>query len=335
MKRLGPIALGLGAVLAAVGLVLLLFVVPNLAQFPDDVDEARQYEGDLGVLLNPQALAENDLANLFVRDIPITIDRQVTVLETDGGDALVSDTAVLNSPAGPLQSSEDVYTIDRKTMEHTDNFSSNTAVIDREGLVVGFPIGTEERDYPGWNGDTLETNTLTFVQAEEHDGLDTLYFTAASEPAPIVDPVLLATFPPALPKATLAALVPALGLPAEAAGQLAAVLEAMPDPVPLSYTYSYATEYWVEPNSGVLVDYTKNESRVVGLNVGDNFAPVTEVSQLTYELSDASIVDAVDDATSAKDALFWFGKVLPWGLIAAGAVLLLSGFAGISRRAEN
>ena len=331
MKRLGQGALALGVVLAAAGLVLLLFVVPSLAQFPDDVNEVRQYEGQLGVLLNPQALAENDLANLFIRDIPMTIDRQVVVLETDGSDALVSDTAVLNGPTGPLQSSADTYTIDRKTMEHIENFSANADVIDREGLVVGFPIGTEERDYVGWNGDTLETNTLTFVRAEERNGLDTLHFTASSEPRPILDPVLLATFPPALPKAVLSQLVPALGLPAEAAGQLAAVLEVMPDPVPLSYTYNYATEYWVEPNSGVLVDYTKDETRIVGLEVGGNFAPVTAVGQFTYELSDTSIVDAVADANDAKGSLLWFGKVLPWALIAGGLVLLLSGLTPILR----
>ena len=260
-RALGRTGVALATILIAAGLVLLFFVIPGLAQFPDDVDSDRAYEGELAIMLNAEALATMDLANVFLRDVPITIDRNVQTLEVDGGKALVSDTAVLLSPAGPIQSSEDIYTIDRKTMEHVANFTTDGRVIERQGLVVGFPIGTEAADYVGWNGDSLETNTVSFVREEEHEGLTTYVFAARSGPDPIRDPVLLASFPPALPKAVIEGLAPALGLPDELLGQLGQVLPALPDPVPLAYTYSYETNYWVEPRSGVLVDYSKMESR--------------------------------------------------------------------------
>jgi hypothetical protein len=324
-RKLATISMIAGAVVVLVGMVLQFAVIPAQAQVPDDVERPRVYEGDVSVMLNAEALATGDLANVFLRDVPITIDRVVETLEVDGSSALVSDVSVLNGPVGPIQASEDVYAIDRKSMEHIDNFTDDDRVIDREGLVVGFPIGTEQQDYLGFNGDTLELNTLTYVGTSEVNGLATYEFSAASGPDVITDPVLLESFPAALPQALIQGLLPALGLPDEAVAQFAQLLPTLPDPVPLTYTYSYETAYQVEPDSGMLVDYNKVESRVAVISVGDQVIPVTEVMNLTYELSDASIVDAVGEAEDAQSLLFWVGKVLPYTAIAIGAVLLLFG----------
>jgi hypothetical protein len=330
-KAAGSTWLGLGILLIAAGLVFLLVIIPGMAQFPDDVDSARAYEGELSVMLNAEALASMDLANIFLRDVPVTIDRQVKTLEVDGEKALVSDVAVMSGPAGPLQQAEDIYSIDRKTMLHIDNFTDDARVTDREGLVVGFPIGTEDAAYIGWNGDTGETNTLSFVQEEEHEGLDTYFFTAASGPDLITDPELLSQFPAALPKAVIEGLVPALGLPDEMMAVLGQALPLLPDPIPLAYTYSYETQYWVEPDSGVLIDYNKMESRSVALNVGE-VQPLAEVMHLEYAQTAASVADAVADAEDAKGQLFWLGTVLPYALIVLGAIFALLGIIAFTRK---
>ncbi len=323
------ILLGLGALLLVAGLIVQLLIVPGAKQFPDDVDVNRAYEGAAGVLLNAEALASNDLANLFVRELPITIDRNVLTLDTDGGDALVSDISVVNSPAGPIQTTENYYSIDRKSMLSDDTFNEDERVIAREGLVVGFPIGTESRNYDGWNGDTETVNILTYVEKQERGGLDTYYFTAASGPDRITSAERLATLPPALPQATLAGLVPALGLEAADAAQLAQVLSVLPDPVPLAYTYQYSTQYWIEPSSGVVVDFAKDESRVVGIEVGGQFVPLTEVSQISYTQTADSVAVAASEADDSKSQLFWQGRVLPLALIAVGVILLLLGLRSV------
>ncbi len=328
-KVVGMLTLGIAGVVA--GLVLLVFIIPGMAQFPDDVDSTRVYEGELSVMLNAEALAAGDMENVFLRDIPVTIDRRVQTLEVDGQKALVNDLAVMSSPAGPLQQAEDTYAIDRKTMEHIANFTDDDRVLDREGLVVGFPIGTEAADYLGWNGDTLETNTLSYVREEEHEGLNTYVFTAASGPDLIKDPDLLASFPSELPKAVIEGLVPALGLPDEAMAEFGALLPLLPDPVPLAYTYAYETMYWVEPDTGVLIDYDKTESRAVLLAVGEQPVPVAEVMHLEYVQADSSVADAVADAEGAQGQLLWLGRVLPYGLIAVGLVVGLLGFAAMRR----
>lgn len=320
-KAAGITGMTAATILVAGGLVLMFLVIPGMAQFPDDVDTDRAYEGAMSVMLNAEALASMDLANIFLRDVPVTIDRNVQTLDVDGEKALVRDSAVMSSPAGPIQSAEDIYTIDRTTMEHIPNFTTDGRVLDREGLVVGFPIGTEAADYVGWNGDSMEPNVVSFVQEEDHEGLTTYLFTAASGPDPIRDPVMLASFPNALPKAVIEGLVPALGLPEEMTGELGQLLPTLPDPVPLAYTYAYETTYWVEPESGVLVDYNKMESRTVALDLGEQQIPLTEVMHLEYEQTAASVAEAVADAEDASSRLFWLGTFLPWGLIALGAIV--------------
>lgn len=325
-KAAGVVTMTVGVAVALVGLIVLLVVVPDRAQFPDDVDRMRYYEGELAVLLDAEALAAMDLANVFISDVPVTIDRSIETLEVDGGKALVSDESVVSGPTGPILSSADTYAIDRKTMEHIENFTDDDRVIDREGLVIGFPIGTDAEDYRGFNGDTLTPNTISFVGEEAHEGLDTYMFTAASGPDVIADPELLAMFPSELPKAVIEGLLPALGLPAEAAAALGEVLPALPDPVPLTYTYSYETNYWVEPDSGVLIDYDKLESRTVALNLGDQVVPVAEVMHLEYSQTADSVADAVGDAEDARSDLFWQGTVLPYALLAGGVLAIVLGF---------
>ena len=324
-RATGVILTAVGVVVAALGLIVLLVVVPGRAQFPDDVDRMRHYEGELALLLDAEALASMDLADVFVRDVPVTIDRSIKTLEVDGNKALVSDESVVSGPAGPLLTSEDIFAIDRKTMEHIENFTDDDRVIDREGLVIGFPIGTDPEDYLGFNGDTLVTNTISFVAEAQHEGLDTYVYSAASGPDVITDPEMLAIFPSELPKAVVEGLVPALGLSPEAAAALGEVLPALPDPVPLIYTYIYETNYWVEPDSGVLVDYDKSESRAVAVSVGDQTVPVAEVMHLEYSQTADSVADAVDDATDARSDLFWQGRVLPYALLAGGVLAVILG----------
>ena len=162
-KGWGIAALVVGILLIGGGLLVKFVVFPSQAKFPDDVDSARQYDGDLAVIMNAAALETGDFANLFLRDVPVTIDRQVKTAEVGGDDgAIVTDDVVMSGPQGPLARSLDVYAIDRTTMDAIANFSEDDRVLDRVGLVVGWPIGSEPVDYTGWNGDTHETVVLAY-----------------------------------------------------------------------------------------------------------------------------------------------------------------------------
>ncbi|MCJ7782197.1 MAG: DUF3068 domain-containing protein, partial [Acidimicrobiia bacterium] len=224
-KGMGIAILVLGVVIMLGGLAVKFVVLPSQAKFPADVDSTRNYEGELGVMLNAAALETGDMANLFLRDVPVTIARSVKTLEVGGDDgAVVSDHAVMSSPAGPLAESLDIYAINRTTMDAIADFSGDARILPREGLVIGWPIGSEGTDYIGWNSDTQQTAILSYVGEEERGGLNTYKFHAAEEPAVIVDPTLLAQFPPAFPKDLLLQLAPMFGLPDAVMAQLGPVL---------------------------------------------------------------------------------------------------------------
>lgn len=327
----GSLVLILGLLLVAAGLVLKFAVLPMLAVWPDDVDSTRHYEGTLVTMLNPAALATMDVANLFLANIPIVVDRHVTTDQVDGNKALVQEQVQVNGPDGqplPGLAATYFYAIDRKTTEEIPNFTDNTAVDDnRQGLVIGFPIGTEQRTYQGWSDDLQALMPVEFVAVEEHEGMSLYHFHSASDAAPLTDPAVLAMFPQAMPKATLLALAPQLPLPPEMLQGLAALLPLLPDPVPLSYLYEYETDYWVEPTTGVLIDYAKDEIRYLSLGAGQ-----VEVFHMTYSATDQSIVDAKKDADDGKMMINLFGTIIPWIAVGLGALVALGGVFMLARK---
>jgi hypothetical protein len=327
-KGIGWVILVLGVVFVVGGLAVKFVVLPSQAKFPDDVDSTRNYEGQLGVMMNAAALETGDMANLFLRDVPVTIARTVKTASVGGDDgAVVSDHALMSSPAGPVAESLSIYAINRTTMDAIADFSGDVRILPREGLVIGWPIGSEGRDYIGWNGDTQQATVLRYVGEEERGGLNTYKFHATEDPAVIVDPELLAQFPAAFPKDLLLSLAPLFGLPDEMMAQLGPVLEAMPDPVPLTYTFAFDKTYWVEPNTGVLIDIDVLESRQVAIMVPGAPDPIllTEVQNLTYVTTAASVQDAVNDANDGISQLNVFGVYVPAILILLGAIGIIGG----------
>lgn len=353
MKKLfGWLCIVLGVLLVAGGLVLKFAVLPALAVWPDDVDSVRAYNGTLVTMLNPSALQTGNLAELFLENVPVTVERHVTTEQVDGNQALVKEYVQARGPDGelipPLNTDEDGqgttywYAIDRKTTEEIPNFTDNPGVDDnRQGLVIGFPIGTEKRDYQGWSDDLQRLQTVRFVAVEEHEGMTTYHFSAASSPQPLLDPTLLAMFPESMPKGLVQALAPQLGLSAELMQQFAMLLPLLPDPIPFTYLYEYATEYWVEPTTGMLIDYTKDESRILAIEVDPSIVslgmvPVGDVFRLVYEQSDQSIADAKADAEDAKGTINLFGAIIPWAAIGVGAALaVLGGGLLLTRKKET
>lgn len=339
-NKLGArVLLVLGVLAIAAGFVVKFAVVPSLAKFPDDVDSTRTYAGVVNIL-NRAELENPTGADLFFTGLPVISDRTVQTVEVEGDGALVSDIAtLLAAPGTPiagarLTGSEDYYTIDRETMVSIDNFTNDDRVLPREGLVVGFPIDTEARDYIGWNGDPAQTVTLSYQGQEEREGRNTYVFAAESGPLPIVDEGTLAEFPAALPKAAVPVLAPSLNLPPEILGALEQLLPLLPEMLPLEYTYEFSARYWVDPLTGVLIDINKNDVRkaivaVPGLPL--SIDPV-EVYNLTYAPTEESLADAVDDAEDYGSLLTLGRTTGPIGLWVLGAILLGAGAFLLGRR---
>ncbi len=333
MRKWSVIGLVGGVALIIVGLVIRFAIVPGQKQFPDDVDTTRVYEGTLDIV-NSEALASNDLANAFLTDVPVTVERRVTTEQVEGELALVRSKADIIGPNGQvIIGSDDWYTIDRKTMEHVSNFTSEQRVFDgRSGLPVGFPIGTKAQDYPGWNGDPRTPLTLRYAGEEQRGGIDAYVFEFTTEPEIIEDPATLANFPTAVPKDLIVALTSVIELSPEVAEALPAVLPGLPDPLPLSYTYETDAKVWIDPVTGILLDLERRDTRraVLAFDFLPNPVPLTAVYDLEYTSPPETLAEAVADAEDEGGRIQLFESTIPMVLWGVGLVLLLGGAAALS-----
>lgn len=346
-KLLGALLLIVGILLVVAGLLLMQVIVPGMKQFPADVDTTRAYTGTMPVLLNAQTFE-------FMSDLDVDLVRHFMTVETDGDIALVKEEQQLKMGETVLQSLVKHYAIDRKTMEAVDEYPADWADTDgfwpREGLVLGWPIDSEEQDYTGWSDDYRTTVPLVFVEKQHHEraDMDVLYFTASQPPQPI-DPAHVAAIglPTELPKEQFIGLIQNADVSDTLKNMLPAVVNQWePATIPLAYYYEYEAQYWIEPQTGVLIDTVKHELRKVGL--GDEFmqssallsnlpedrreASRVAVFDLTYETPDSTVKEAAKDAQDSIDQIKLFGTTVPLILMVVGVVLALLGLFFAIRR---
>ena len=89
----------------------------------------------------------------------------------------------------------------------------------------------------------------------------------------------------------------------------------------MSYTYEFSARYWVDPDTGVLIDINKNDVRkaivsVPGLPIAID--PVV-VYNLNYSPTEESLADAVKDAEDYGNQLDARTHHRPHCVVAAGS----------------
>jgi hypothetical protein len=363
-KTIGGVLAILGVALIAIGLAVAFIIVPGMKQFPSDVNTTRTYEGTVPVQLNPDTFE-------FMTNLSVDLTRHFMTVETDGDKALVREEQTLSVKDGPvLQEIVKYHAINRKTMEglmtYPAKWDGEENLFPRQGLSLGWPIDTKKKDYTGWSDDYRATVELRYEEEVEHPRakINTYYFTAQSDARPIVPEAVAAMhLPTELSQTQLTGLVSGM----EGMDALAPIIPVLlnsagwPDPVPLSYTYEYRGEYWVDPASGVLIDTHKVEIRKVGVSdelmaaLGEKLGTLTSiipasllpegfnpdmfssllpmtVSQLEYQATDQSVQDAKKDAEDASNKIRLYGTFLPAAAIAAGLVLGVLGIILFTRK---
>jgi hypothetical protein len=97
-------------------------------------------------------------------------------------------------------------------------------------------------------------------------------------------------------------------------------LPRLPDPVPLSFAYASDLTLWVEPTTGMAIDLTKHEERIVFLGP----LPVATLFEMDWRHTPETIVDIVSEARPLIRQVWLFERALPmfsWGVGAALVVL--------------
>ncbi|MET7300226.1 porin PorA family protein [Embleya sp. NPDC005575] len=327
-----------GLVLIACAFVLAYVITPDyVVRLPDDTNTKRSYTGSFGTLLDAQEVAKGNLVTAVKRDVPLAVERTVKVEETSGNTALVSDTRTTSAAGNQVEKTDWKYAVNRKTLEPVTGHPADWTVVDAQGLTVSWPLGAKKRTYTGWRPETGSTTPLTYVRTASKSGLSTYVYEAKLAPTRITDSQVLAGLPAAVPRTTLA-LVAQLGtLPATAKQQLAALLPTLGDPVPLSYTLASGDTFWIEPETGIVIDTQRSQQRVAGVVDPSSgaFLPLLPVSDVSYQQTPKSVKAAANDARDGHDVIMLVGTIVPIVVGVVGALLIAAALLIRRRRPRS
>ncbi|ONK16161.1 porin PorA family protein [Streptomyces sp. MP131-18] len=320
MRRSTWILSGTAAVLVAASAVTRLAVYPAVHQVPSDTDTTFEYTGTAS-LLNAAALETGDLANAFLTDIPISLDRRVQVVETDGSTAVVTDDVVVTGQDDTeLSATSHRWAVDRSDLEDRPAPEGSEAE-EHQGLVISWPLEPEERDYTFWDPTTGTEAPAVYDRTEDVEGRETYVYViqAAGE---LADPSIAEGLPPALPRDVVAGL--AEQLPAE---QLPdpALLGALPDPVPLTYAATTERVAWIDKDTGTVLNGTLEQTIVAQTEGPEGPVTLAPVNSMAVEGTPEGTAERADDAESMANLLWLIRMVIPLGLLVIG--VLLAGFA--------
>ncbi len=329
MRRWGARALVVLGLLLLVGAGAVRWVLaPSLAVLPADTDTTRHYAGTAAIAVDASALDAGGTMPVVLKDVPVAIENRTRVRDTDGGNARILSSKKVDVNGEPMVSVEYPYAVDRTTMGHGSGFRD---VVQQNGITFGWPIRTEQRDYTGWIQDTGGTVPLLYKGTERKAGV-LAYVFEANMPTPqqITDAQALKALPRSMGKLAAVKLMPSLGLDPERSAQLKPVLLGLPDPIPFTYTLQVESKYWVEPDSGVVLDAQKHEVRTLGVTSGDKILPIMGALDMTFNATPETLQEAAADARESGDQVFLIFVTVPAVMAGVGAVLLLLGLAGLA-----
>jgi hypothetical protein len=321
-KVFGVVTLSLGLVLVAAAALVSWVVAPRMAMLPGDTDVLRVYTGTAAIMVNPTSLTGTTFGPGVLRDVPITLRHHTKVVETDGSKAVVSDQRAVDIPGYTVADFTYRFAVDRKSMGPVSGFSD---VPPHQGLTFNWPMDTQRHDYTGWVVDTQSPTQLKYVGEGTRGGVDTYIFKSAVPATEIRDPELLKVLPPTMTKEQILQLTPSLQLSEEQLLATSKILDRLPDPVPMSYTYSVEATYWIAPDTGVVVDTIHHEVRTANFVDGDKLIPATPIMDMTYQAPPTTLAAAATDAKDGAAQLRLIRTTVPLVALIAGVVLSMLG----------
>lgn len=327
--RRGALLLTAGAVLlVAAGAVARYVVLPAVHQVPSDVDNTLRYSGKVS-MLNPAALGAGDVSKLFLANVAVTAEQRVKAVSASGRTVVMSSDTTVKGPDGAaILTSSHVYALDRVTLEPAPAPAGSNAE-PHTGLALGFPLSPRQRDYQYWDATTQAAAPAKFAETDARGGRDAYVYTVHAE-GPVKDPRIQAMLPATLSKAVLPLV--AASLPAALQQALARLLGGLPEAIPLSYTSTTDTIFWVDSATGIVLDVDQRQVIKAQLSGPLAAAPVPAAFDLSIRGTDETVKANADAAAQAQSDLLLVGTYLPIGLGALGVVLLIVAIVVAVRR---
>jgi hypothetical protein len=326
-----------------IGLLLLLaaallawWITPAfIARTPSDYNKTRTYSGTIRSLVVPSALATGNLSAAIKTGVPATLTDHVKVLATSGNTGQYQDTRTITGAGSQISKTVNNYALDRSTLMATRSRPSNWSVTPATGLVVSWPLGAKKQNYTGWVPLTQTTTPLRYITQANQGGINTYEYQAIVHPTVMTNSQVLAGLPKALPTALLGR-IGAAGLipPAD----IAALGRAFPGAtaIPVKYTYQATNKYWVDPNTGLVINVANNEVETGNIALPNGkLIPIFPILSLTYHATPTSLSQAVSDAKDGSTTISTWGVTVPIICLCVGFVLVVAAvilwFMGRSR----
>jgi hypothetical protein len=324
--RKAAIASGvLGLIFLLAAALLAWWITPAfIARLPSTYNKTRTYDGTIRSLVVPSALATGNLSAAVRTGLPATLTDHVKVLQTSGNTAQVQDTRTISAAGSQVSKTINNYALDRSTLMAVKSHPSNWSVTPATGIVVSWPLGAKKQNYTGWVPLTQTTTPLKYVRQQNQGGINTYEYQAMVRPTQIKDTQVLSALPRALP-ASLLPRIAAAGIISPA--DVAALSRAFPGAtsIPVKYTYQAANSYWVDPNTGLVINVANNEVETGNIAMPNGtLIPIFPILSDTYHASPASLSQAVSDAKNGSTTISTWGVTVPIICLCIGFVLVVA-----------
>lgn len=299
--KLGPILSGIGGFLLIMGVLLNVYAYPRLATAPADQDST-------SVLIGPDATVFDSNPSVLSEFQSTLTTTALTIGDVDAAERAGDNTRVwVNSTStksddGVVRSrSVERVAFDGFTGEAVDccnAFSETTQgqpeEVKFEGQVFKFPFQTEKKTYKWWDGTLKRAIDAEFEREEELEGVNTYVFVQTIEPEVWTQ----------------------MEVPPNVVG------EPGKESVIADRTYGNIRTFWVEPETGVVLNRTEQQSAHLQID-GENRTTLTSV---TTEFAEDTMKKNVEDYSGKSTQLKMIRSTLPLALGIGGLVLLVVGF---------
>jgi uncharacterized membrane protein len=320
VRRSSIVLAAVGVVLIVLGVLVRFVVVPVATKLPGSTNLSVTYSGT-STLLNSSALQSGDTKNVIATNVPITVDRQLKVTSIRGDTAIVSDDLIIHAGNQTLPS-DHTYALNRTTLEGVTPPAGVSVEPSVGALSSMFPIGpAASSSYRYYDSTTRNIVPISYTGHATRDGRSVNLYMIFSTGA-VKDPGLLKMLPPALPKKLIAGLAPLLPT-AERAQFTPAVLAALPNLIPLSYTGTISIVASVDRQTGIPITETISEQVIVNVTAGSQTLSLIPVLALDFRLTPASTTYLANKAKTTGELLTLMKVIVPIVLVVIGVVLLV------------
>ncbi|GAA4737325.1 porin PorA family protein [Phytohabitans rumicis] len=286
MRKARALTVAGAAVLIAASAAVRFVAVPALVKLPADLDTSVRLSGTAS-LVDMAAIAAGDLGNTIRLNIPVTVSNRVRVTSTRGDTAIVLNESTVEGPGNAtLQTTSHTWAIDRRTFLQAPA-PPDSAVQPHTGLVLGFPLPPEPKDYPWWDFPTQTVVPARYRGTEQFAGRQAHVYTVHAD-GQVKDPVIVRTIP---------------------AG------------TPVTLTSISDTTFWVDTVTAVVLNVQQKQVTRASIAIlGLTLPPIT-VFTLDASYSPESAATLRDTASTADQGLFILRTVIPLVLLGLGLAL--------------